>query len=59
MGSALGVLSFEGNGIFKEYEGGYADWLRSQKESSSSELLPSETAATASKPLRSRLFEEA
>lgn len=47
---ATSVLAFEGGGVFKEYEGGYADWLRSHKESPSGELLSSEATPTASKP---------
>jgi ATP-binding cassette subfamily F protein uup len=28
---ATSVLAFEGDGLFKEYEGGYADWLRGRE----------------------------
>jgi ATP-binding cassette subfamily F protein uup len=29
---ATSVLAFEGDGLFKEYEGGYHDWLRQHRE---------------------------
>jgi ATP-binding cassette subfamily F protein uup len=29
---ATSVLAFEGDGVFKEYEGGYDDWSRQQRE---------------------------
>ena len=34
------VLAFEGNGTFKEYEGGYHDWLRQHREPAPAEPEP-------------------
>jgi len=50
---ATSVLAFEGDGVFKEYEGGYADWLRSKQsaETAAEEApKPHAKAAAAAKP---------
>ncbi|HEX6985226.1 MAG TPA: ATP-binding cassette domain-containing protein [Planctomycetaceae bacterium] len=45
---ATSVLAFEGDGAFKEYEGGYDDWLRSQRLSAAVE--PERPAAAPPRP---------
>ena len=45
------VLAFEGDALFKEYEGGYADWQRARRDTSPPALEEPETPAEkASKP---------
>lgn len=51
---ATSVLAFEGDGVFKEYEGGYADWLRSKQNAGAVAAeeapKPQAKAAAAAKP---------
>ncbi len=44
---ATSVLAFEGDGRFKEYEGGYDDWLRAKRTAESSETAASSDGPTA------------
>ena len=56
---ATSVLAFEGDGLFKEYEGGYLDWLRARQETvPQAEPLESESnepAAAAKVAVRKKL----
>ncbi|MBA3313192.1 MAG: ATP-binding cassette domain-containing protein [Planctomycetota bacterium] len=59
---ATSVLAFEGEGAFKEYEGGYDDWLRAKRDAPASATLPAspiaEPAKTASKPKKLNFKEQ-
>ena len=41
---ATSVLAFEGDGRFKEYDGGYDDWLRAQKDRAAANLDSKESS---------------
>jgi len=45
---ATSILAYEGDATFKEYEGGYDDWLRSQKQSALTSQDDTETTKAAS-----------
>ena len=48
---ATSVLAFEGDGEFKEYEGGYDDWLRTKRLAGAAETTsPANAAASSEKP---------
>ncbi|WP_166819745.1 ATP-binding cassette domain-containing protein [Thalassoroseus pseudoceratinae] len=50
---ATSVLAFEGEGRFKEYDGGYDDWLRAQKDQTAAEAKPKNAQKSKSKPNKS------
>lgn len=52
---ATSVLAFEGDGAFKEYEGGYADWLRSRASAAAEDEPSPRQAAPADKPKPKKL----
>jgi ATP-binding cassette subfamily F protein uup len=43
---ATSVLAFEGDGQFKEYEGGYDDWLRAKRAADAAEVTSTSNVAT-------------
>ncbi|MGC1275650.1 MAG: ATP-binding cassette domain-containing protein [Planctomycetaceae bacterium] len=51
---ATSVLAFEGDAVFKEYEGGYDDWQRSQRQvaAASDKLAEPNAAAASTTPTR-------